>query len=118
MLLIIVGCKPSQDTEVVQSISLKDAQSLKTSETDVLFIDVRTPEEIADGKIWEAAAEYDVKNENFKGMIENLDRKQSILVYCRSGKRSTKAAQLMEEMGFEKIYNLEGGYLGYQKSKE
>ncbi len=111
-----MGCKSSQDTEVVQSISLEDAQSFKNGGKDILYIDVRTPEETANGKIWTTAEEYDVKNENFKTMVDEIDRNQPILLYCRSGKRSTKAAKIMEAMGFVKIFNLEGGYLGYQNS--
>ncbi|MGB3798740.1 MAG: rhodanese-like domain-containing protein [Lewinella sp.] len=42
-------------------------------------------------------------------------REQEIIVYCRSGKRSAMAQELLRQSGFKHVRNLEGGMLAYQK---
>ena len=42
-------------------------------------------------------------------------RDQEIIVYCRSGKRSAMAQELLRQSGFQHVRNLEGGMLAYQK---
>lgn len=76
---------------------------------DVVLLDVRTPEETALGKI-DGAMEINVLEENFTDKVQNLDKSKTYLVYCRSGRRSAKACQLMADAGFGKLYNLQGGY--------
>lgn len=44
-----------------------------------------------------------------------LDRTQSYLLICRSGRRSGQAAQLLSELGFPKVVNLRGGMLDYRE---
>ncbi len=81
----------------------------KMQEENTVILDVRTPKETAEGKI-AGAIELDVKANNFKEKVGALDKNKTYLVYCRSGRRSVKACGIMEEMGLEKLYNLEGGY--------
>ena len=42
-------------------------------------------------------------------------RDQEIIVYCRSGKRSAMAQELLRQSGFKNVRNLEGGMLAYQE---
>lgn len=51
--------------------------------------------------------------EFFQRMTE-LDRDRTIVLYCRSGSRSEWAARLLLERGYEKIFNLRGGVLGWR----
>lgn len=81
----------------------------KMKEPGVVLIDVRTPQETAQGKI-EGAKEIDFLAENFEIEIEKLDPEKTYLVYCRSGNRSAKACALMASKGFKYCYNLLGGY--------
>ena len=77
------------------------------------IIDVRTPEEYAEGHI-QGALNINVKSETFVTEIENLSKSDTLLVYCRSGRRSLYAAQVMVSIGFQKIYDLEGGFLNWE----
>lgn len=77
------------------------------------IIDVRTPEEYAEGHI-QGALNINVKSETFVTEIENLSKSDTLLVYCRSGRRSLYAAQVMVSFGFQKIYDLEGGFLNWE----
>ena len=76
---------------------------------NMVLLDVRTSEEIADGKI-SGAIEIDFFEDNFEANIDKLDKGKHYIVYCRSGVRSTNSAALMKEKGFSKCTNLEGGY--------
>ena len=77
------------------------------------IIDVRTPEEFQEGHIV-GALNINVKSEEFVAEIENLPKLDTLLVYCRSGRRSLYAAQVMVSFGFIKIYDLQGGFLNWE----
>ncbi|MBD0296263.1 MAG: rhodanese-like domain-containing protein [Bacteroidota bacterium] len=47
-----------------------------------------------------------------------MDKSKTYLLHCRSGKRSTKALNLMKENGFEKVYHLEGSITAWRGAKE
>lgn len=76
---------------------------------DIQLIDVRTPGEVSGGKI-ENAQNIDFNGANFKAELEKLDKNKKTLVYCAAGGRSGKAAQIMQDMGFKEVYDLQGGY--------
>ena len=82
-----------------------------------VVIDVRTPEEYAAGHI-NGAVNYDYYSDDFEDNLEeNLtDKSKSYIVYCRSGKRSLYSAQIMEELGYKDIINLEGGFLAWENA--
>ena len=75
---------------------------------DHVVIDVRSPQEYADGKI-EPHTLINFFDSDFKSKIEKLDPAKTYLVYCRSGNRSGQACAMMGQMGFGKLYNLQGG---------
>jgi len=80
------------------------------------LIDVRTPKEFSEGYL-ESARNIDISAGDFKEKIAALDKEKPVFLYCRSGGRSGRAAEMLKEMGFEKIYDLEGGILAWQKEK-
>lgn len=86
----------------------------KMAQPGTVVLDVRTPEETAEGKI-EGAVEIDFEGQNFEAEIDKLDKNKTYLVYCRSGGRSSQASELMAEKGLKNIYNLTGGYLAWTK---
>ena len=46
--------------------------------------------------------------------LEKLDKSKKYYVYCRSGKRSSQACDIMNSIGFENTYNLEGGFMNWE----
>jgi rhodanese-related sulfurtransferase len=80
------------------------------------LLDVRTPQEFEKGHI-EGAKNVDYFSKGFKSELEKLDKSVPVYVYCRSGGRSAKAMQIMKEMGFESVYNLQGGFLAWSQKK-
>jgi rhodanese-related sulfurtransferase len=73
-----------------------------------VILDVRTPAEFSQGYI-ENAKNIDFYANTFRNQLDKLDKQKTYLVYCRSGNRSGKTLRMMEQSGFEKVYNLTGG---------
>ncbi len=82
------------------------------SKEDITIIDVRTEEEIAEGMI-KGAHHHDIYNPDFMDKIDELDKSKTYVMVCRSGTRSGQACMQMMGLGFEKLYNLEGGMMNW-----
>jgi rhodanese-related sulfurtransferase len=81
------------------------------NDENAIILDVRTEDECNDGII-ENAIMIDInKGQYFINEIESLDKSKNYYVYCRSGVRSAKACDIMNELGFENAYNLLGGFI-------
>lgn len=78
----------------------------------VTVVDVRTPEEFAEGHI-DGAQLVDFYSDTFADQIATLDPEQEYLVYCRSGNRSGQTIELMRDLGFDRVWDLDGGVLAY-----
>ena len=74
------------------------------------ILDVRTPEEFTLGHI-DDATNVNILADDFVANIKNFDKSKPVFVYCKSGGRSQKAANKLQELGFKTIYNLDGGIL-------
>jgi rhodanese-related sulfurtransferase len=83
-----------------------------TKDPDIIVIDVRTPEEFAEGYI-EGADMIDFYADTFADDIAALGPDSTYLLYCRSGNRSGQTAALMQQLGFENVYDMEGGVVAY-----
>lgn len=98
-------CNRSQQiTQLAPKLFL---ENLKKDTTSVL-LDVRTSEEFSEGHI-EGALNYDVNGEGFENQIAKLDTSKAVYVYCRSGKRSMNAGEILVKKGHKKVYNMTGG---------
>ncbi len=84
------------------------------NDTEAILIDVRTPEECANGIIPNAICIDIYKGQGFIYEVDALDKTKSIFVYCKSGGRSNHACGILNQLGFEKAYNLEGGFMNWQ----
>jgi len=81
---------------------------------DVQILDVRTPEEYAEGHI-KGALLADYNGPTFKeDALKVLEKGKKVAIYCRSGRRSAAAAQILSKEGFT-LYNLETGIVGWTK---
>ncbi|MFN4124077.1 MAG: rhodanese-like domain-containing protein [Flavobacteriales bacterium] len=102
------GKTNTQAAPVVKDISPDEFKNL-SSKNEVLVIDVRTPEEIAEGYIEGADLFIDYNGCCFNEEVAKLDKNQTYVVYCRSGGRSSNASDFMTKNGFKDVYNLKGG---------
>jgi rhodanese-related sulfurtransferase len=74
------------------------------------FVDVREPDEVAAGTL---PGTLNIPLADLPGRIGELDRQQRVVLLCRSGGRSTAAAEMLTAAGFDDVVNLEGGMLAY-----
>ncbi|MEZ4938616.1 MAG: rhodanese-like domain-containing protein [Crocinitomicaceae bacterium] len=95
----------------MRNISGDELRQIRTAE-DAVVLDVRTPGEVHEGMI-EGAINIDLMNQYFQDRVEELDRNKHYLMVCRSGGRSAQAGMYMESIGFEHVYNLEGGMMDW-----
>ncbi|MGB1307594.1 MAG: rhodanese-like domain-containing protein [Oceanihabitans sp.] len=106
VLTLIVSCK-NENSSVINVVSTEEMQNLLKLD-EVQLVDVRTPEEFHSGYI-QNAQNIDYNSPTFDQDILQLDKEKPVLLYCHSGGRSAKCATKLEEAGFKKIYDLEGG---------
>lgn len=79
---------------------------------NITVIDVRTPEEVQEGKII-GATNINIFDADFADKIGEFDRANTYAMVCRSGARSGQACMHMDSMGFENISNVEGGMMAW-----
>ena len=84
------------------------------SDENALILDVRTPEEFETSRIPNSKNIDFYNPQNFMQEIEKLNKDNSYYLYCRTGVRSANSCQLMNELGFNKVYNLLGGIVEWK----
>lgn len=119
--LIADNAKKSADVPVIKleaitDVTAAEAKELLAAKEAPIVIDIRTEEEFREGHI-EGARRIDFNGEGFRAELGKLDPKKSYLFHCRSGARSKRSLPIWRELGFTKIFHLDGGILGWEKAK-
>ena len=99
----------------IEEIPSTTAQELLTSSEPPLFLDVRETDEWEEGHI--PGAVY-VSRGRLEQQIEGLvpDKSRPLVVYCSAGSRSAFAAKSLEELGYEDVVNLAGGFSDWKRN--
>ncbi|MEM8745438.1 MAG: rhodanese-like domain-containing protein [Actinomycetota bacterium] len=106
----------SADAPAIRIVSPTDAAAtLDDPPDDLVVLDVRTAEEFADGHI-EGAVMLDFYRDDFAEQIAALDRDVPYVIYCRSGNRSGQTRQLMADLGFEAVDDVDGGVISWAEA--
>ena len=103
------------EQEIVSVINSEAFEKQIGAVGDVQLIDVRTSDEVAEGSI-PGAVNFDFYASDFKEMLKVLNKEEPVYVFCRSGRRSNDTAGILKEMGFARIYDLEGGIMAWMES--
>lgn len=98
--------KKYTDVDANGAIALMDEKGLIT-------LDVR---EVKERKAGFIANDTHLPLATVKNKLGDLDKSKKILVYCRSGGRSTHIAGLLTRNNFEQVYNLKGGFQAWKKA--
>ena len=117
LLLVSAVAMPVMGGSAVTNVSVGKAQTLlkeRAGKADFVILDVRTPEEFAEGHL-DGAVNLDVQARDFEKKLRVLDRKKSYLVYCRTGNRSRKATVAMEALGFRSIFHMNEGIVKWKQ---
>ncbi len=98
----------------MSDLSQEEWTSQLENDDNAVILDVRTPEEVEEGYI-PGAINIDIYlGQEFLDEVEKLDKSKNYYVYCRSGNRSGQACAIMNNVGIENAYNLEGGFMDWE----
>ena len=91
------------------------AVQLMNNNDDVVFLDVREPGETANGKIAKAVQ---IPVSSIKTRVGELDKYKDkpVVVYCKTGTRSSIACNILTKNNFKDVYNLTGGIMSWQEA--
>jgi rhodanese-related sulfurtransferase len=107
LVVAFISCKEKSTTPRVEIISVQEMKDVLQEES-VQLIDVRTRNEYATNHI-KNAKNIVYQGDDWEDQVAKLDKEKPVYVYCQKGGRSAKCASLLEEAGFEKVYDLNGG---------
>lgn len=101
----------SETKNIIGSLRVEDFKNKLSS--DVILIDIRTLSEYNSGHI-EGAKNIDYYSNSFKAKLGQLDRSKTYLIYCRSGSRTGNTLEMMKNMGFREVYDLDNGIISWK----
>lgn len=93
------------------NLTQEDWVSKLEADENAVILDVRTEDECNQGVIPDSINIDIYEGQAFLEKLESLDKSKNYYVYCRSGARSAKACEAMNNLGFENAYNLLGGII-------
>lgn len=114
--IMVFALRSGDSPEGFKNVTVEEAKKMIEKE-DVFILDVRTPSEFNSSHI-EGATLIPVTNSGgsnlgsdqlLEARIDEVPENKKILVYCRSGHRSTSASQILVNAGYSQVYNMEGG---------
>lgn len=100
----------------VENIKPEQFDALRKTDTNsTVVLDVRTKKEYREGHI-PGSVLIDFTADDFEQQVAKLDKSKTYLVHCAVGGRSARACKKMDQLGFQKLYNLEGGMGAWEKA--
>lgn len=108
------GISDARQNPAVTFLTPAQAYELLSSRArDLVILDIRTPGEFATGHI-KGAINVDYRSGAFAWEIGRLDRSRTYLVYCRTGRRTAGAIDIMTGLGFARIIQVAGDIEGWK----
>ncbi|MFC2145618.1 rhodanese-like domain-containing protein, partial [Actinomycetota bacterium] len=89
----------------------EEVYEIINNDKDYIILDVRTQDEFNEGHLEKARL---ISVDDLDKVLDVLPKNKPIIVYCQSGVRSRKAAEILVNNGFSQVYDM-GGILGWQK---
>lgn len=121
-LMLAAGCSSSADTtdespetgaSGIRLVSATDGAEIQADPPeDLVILDVRTPEEFAEGHL-DGAIMLDFYEADFATRLAELDPEVPYLLYCRSGNRSGQTTAIMNDLGFTDVADVDGGIVAW-----
>ena len=114
LLMVIIATGLSLQAQDTTGKAISPAQFEKRAhKRKVTVLDVRTPQEYAEGHLKNAVLINVMDSAAFVSRVQGLKKNRTYLLYCRSGRRAQLAADVLAEAGFERLSLLEGDFLGW-----
>ena len=107
--MTLFSCQ-GQESSKIEKLDAKSFSEKIKNNSDVQLLDVRTPDEYASQHIGNAT-NINYNGADFEQKVAVFEKSKPVYVYCLSGGRSKQAANKLAEMGYTKVYELEGGIM-------
>ena len=120
--LASVSCNNVQKNETtvasqaIEVIAPKAMYDVLLKDPSTQLVDVRTKDEFAVSHLKDAQ-NICVTDTDFKQKVAHLDKDKPVYVYCKKGGRSAQASKILKELGFTKIFDLQGGITNWQQQQ-
>ncbi|HJW29645.1 MAG TPA: rhodanese-like domain-containing protein [Saprospiraceae bacterium] len=103
----MISCSSGQYAGV-KNLSAKAFDQTIKEQPEKVILDVRTPEEYAEGHL-AGALNVNWEGDHFDQQVAGLDKSKPVMVYCAAGGRSAAASKHLAKKGFKQVFNLEDG---------
>ena len=115
LLLMVLGIVSFANAQTVKTLAAADFEKKTAAMKDKIILDVRTAEEYKDGHLVGSML-IDYYGSDFKNEVSKLDKSKPVFVYCKGGGRSSSSCEILKDLGFKEVYNLQGGITDWKKA--
>jgi rhodanese-related sulfurtransferase len=100
---------------VVETVSPERASEIIDGGDGVVVLDIRTPEEFAQARL-AGAVNIDFYADDFQDRLAELDKDTDYVLYCRTGNRTSTAREMMRNLGFASVHEVDGGIVNWYET--
>ena len=104
---------PAPEAPKAQITNIDWAKALEMQKAGAMLIDVRTPAEVAEGT---AEGSVNIPMQEAEQRLAEFPKDKDLLIFCRSGKRSMAVSNFLISNGYERVFNVVGGFLAFPKN--
>lgn len=103
---------PAPEAPKAQIANVDWAKALEMQKAGAVLIDVRTPGEVAEGTV---EGSINIPLQEAEQRLGEFPKDKDLLIFCRSGKRSMAVSNFLIQNGYDRVFNVVGGIMAYQK---
>lgn len=111
LLTLLIACAPAEHGG---DLSVDAVRAMLSRDTTTMLIDVRTAEEYRAGHLRNCTL-MDFYQADVRVRLRALPKDRSVVLYCRSGRRSADAKRYLDSLGYTRVYNMLGGIVAWQQ---
>lgn len=89
-----------------ENLSYENALTILKNDINAILIDVRSPQEYAEGHLDNA---INIPLYDLETKYEQINKDATIILYCQSGNRSRRALKILKDKGYDNVYQINGG---------
>ncbi len=117
LILIAILSVMYVQAQTITSVNVNEFEKKLTNAKEKTILDVRTSGEFSEGHLANAV-NIDFYKSDFKQSVSKLDKNKPVFVYCLGGGRSSSAADILKDLGFKQVVNMEGGMKAWSGAKK
>ncbi|MBO4435857.1 MAG: rhodanese-like domain-containing protein [Fibrobacter sp.] len=104
---------PAPEAPKAQITNIDWPKALEMQKAGGVLIDVRTPGEVAEGT---APGSINIPLQEAEQRLGEFPKDKDLLIFCRSGKRSMAVSNFLIQNGYERVFNVVGGFMAFPKN--